>query len=118
MSKNNKQKVFSGSNYIIWCCLLFSVAFAGLYGLVDLLLDDYPQWLGLALFGFLAFTVLIVFFVYKKKRDAEIAFENKTLQMEKAMTGLMKDVDIPCILTLPSGIIAWHSVSVNRLLHP
>ncbi|MBR2381574.1 MAG: DHH family phosphoesterase [Clostridia bacterium] len=117
MSKNNKQKVFSGSNYIIWCCLLFSVAFAGLYGLVDLLLDDYPQWLGLALFGFLAFTVLIVFFVYKKKRDAEIAFENKTLQMEKAMTGLMKDVDIPCILTLPSGIIAWCSKGAYKMFN-
>lgn len=117
MSKNNKQKVFSGSNYIIWCCLLFSVAFAGLYGLIDLLLDDYPQWLGLALFGFLAFTVLIVFFVYKKKRDAEIAFENKTLQMEKAMTGLMKDVDIPCILTLPSGIIAWCSKGAYKMFN-
>lgn len=117
MSKNNKQKVFSGSNYIIWCCLLFSVAFAGLYGLIDLLVDDYPKWLGLAIFGFLVLCVLLVFFVYKKKRDAEIAFENQTLQMEKAMTGLMKDVDIPCILTLPSGIIAWCSKGAYKMFN-
>ena len=115
MSKNNKQKVFSGSNYIIWYCLLFSVAFLGLYGLVDLLVEDYPKWLGLAIFGFLLLCVLIVFFVYKKKRDVEIEFENKTLQMEKAMTGLMKDVDIPCILVLPSGIIAWCSKGAHDM---
>ena len=115
MSKKNKQKVFSGSNYIIWYCLLFSVAFLGLYGLIDLLVEEYPKWLGLAIFGFLALCVFIVFFVYKKKRDAEIEFENKTLQMEKAMTGLMRDVDIPCILTLPSGIIAWCSKGAHEM---
>ena len=36
--------------------------------------------------------------------------------MEKAMTGMMKDVDIPCILTLPSGLIVWSSKGAHEML--
>ena len=117
MSNNKKQPVFVGSNKILWTCLWSSITFIFLYGLVDLLVDDHPKWLGLALLAVNVLFVLIIYFVYKKKRDEEISFAEKTLQMEKAMTGLMKDVDVPCILTLPSGIIAWCSKGAYKMFN-
>ncbi len=115
MSKNKKPRVFSDSNKLLWTCLISSTLFIGLYAAINMLSTNHPAWLGLVLFGINVVFVLIIFLVYKKKRDAEISFEEKTLQMEKAMTGLMKDVDIPCVLTLPSGIIAWCSNGAHKM---
>ena len=117
MSKNKKQRIFTGSIMVLWICLLSSTAFIGLYALIDIFVPEYPRWLGTILFGVNVLFVLIIYCVYRKKRDAEIGFQEKTLQMEKAMTGLMKGVDIPCILTLPSGIIAWCSEGAYKMFN-
>ena len=109
MSRNKDKRVFSESNVLLWICLWFSTIFMGLYAMINIFVEDYPNWLGAIIFGINLLFILIVLIFYTRKRNLEKSFNEKTLQMEKAMTGMMKDVDIPCVLTLPSGIIAWCS---------
>ena len=116
MSKENKKRLFSESSLLLWICLLSSTVFLGLYAMIDMLIEEYPRWLGLAIFGVNTLFVLTVYLVTKKKRQLEESFKEKTLLMEKAMTGMMRDVDIPCILTLPSGLIAWCSQGAHDML--
>ena len=115
MSKNKKQSIFKGSNKLLWTCFFISTVFIGMYATINMLAIEYPKWVGIVIFGMNLLFLLIVFIVYKKQRDAEISFEEKTLQMEKAMTGLMKNVDIPCVLVLRSGIIAWCSSGAHDM---
>ena len=116
MSKNNEKRVFTESNVLLWICIVSSATFIGLYAMIDLLVEDYPRWLGLIIFAINALFVVVAYSVYKKKRDIEESFKAKTLLMERAMTGMMRSVDIPCILTLPSGIIAWCSKGAHEML--
>ncbi len=116
MSKNNEKRVFTESNVLLWICIVSSATFIGLYAMIDLLIEDYPRWLGLVIFAINALFVVVAYSVYKKKRDVEESFKAKTLLMERAMTGMMRSVDIPCILTLPSGIIAWCSKGAHEML--
>ena len=109
MSKNKDKRLFTESNVLLWMCLLSSTIFMGLYAMINIFVEEYPDWLGAVIFGINLIFISIVLIFYKRKRDLERSFNEKTLQMEKAMTGMMKDVDIPCVLTLPSGIIAWCS---------
>ena len=109
MRKNKRRQVFTGSNSLLWMCLLSSTVFMGLYALINMFIDDYPNWLGFVILGINLLFVSIVLIFYAKKKHEEDSFNEKTLQMEKAMTGMMKGVDLPCVLTLPSGIIAWCS---------
>lgn len=115
MSRNKDKRIFTGSSALLWMCLFSSTIFMGLYALINFMLDEYPNWLGFVILGINVIFMLIVLIFYAKKRKAEISFNEKTLQMEKAMTGMMKDVDIPCILTLPSGIIAWCSKGAHDI---
>ncbi len=115
MSKENKKRVFSESNVLLWMCLLSSTIFMGLYAAINIFVKEYPDWLGAVIFGINLIFISIVLVFYKRKRNLEKSFNEKTLQMEKAMTGMMKDVDIPCILTLPSGIIAWCSKGAHDI---
>lgn len=116
MSKNNEKRVFTESNVLLWICIVSSATFIGLYAMIDLLIEDYPRWLGLVIFAINALFVVVAYSVYKKKRDVEESFKAKTLLMERAMTGMMRSVDIPCILTLPNGIIAWCSKGAHEML--
>ena len=100
---------------LLWICLLSSTVFIGLFALIDFFVQSYPKWLGFVLFGVNALFIIIVLIVYKKKRDIEASFKEKTLLMEKAMTGMMRNVDIPCVLTLPSGLIAWCSKGTHEM---
>lgn len=109
MSKNNNKRVFTESNVLLWTCLFSSTVFMGLYAAINIFVEEYPIWLGAVLFITNLLFMSIVLIFYKRRRNLERSFNEKTLQMEKAMTGMMKDVDIPCVLTLPSGIIAWCS---------
>lgn len=115
MSKNKDKRVFTESNGLLWMCLLSSTIFMGLYALINIFVEDYPDWLGAVIFGINLIFISIVLIFYRRKRALERSFNEKTLQMEKAMTGMMKDVDIPCILTLPSGIIAWCSKGAHEI---
>lgn len=115
MSKNNNKRVFSESNVLLWICLLSSTIFMGLYAMINIFVEEYPGWLGFVIFGINILFMSIVLIFYRRKRNLEKTFNEKTLQMEKAMTGMMKDVDIPCILTLPSGIIAWCSKGAHEI---
>lgn len=116
MSKeNNNNRVFTENNMLLWICLLSSTVFIGLFALIDFFIADYPKWLGFVLFGVNVLFITIVLLVYKKKRDIEMSFKEKTLLMEKAMTGMMRDVNIPCVLTLPSGLIAWCSQGAHLM---
>lgn len=101
---------------LLWICLLSSVIFFGLYAAVDIFVDNYPMWLGPVLFIADAMLILAVLIAYKRKRDLEASFKESTLLMEKAMTGMMRSVDIPCILTLPTGLIAWCSQGAHKML--
>ena len=117
MSNENKNKrVFSESNALLWICIISSSIFIGLFAMIDFLLDDYPSWLGFVIFGINALFVIISYPVYKKKRDIEESFKAQTILMEKAMTGMMRKVDIPCVLILPSGTIAWYSNGARDML--
>ena len=117
MSNENKNKrVFSESNALLWICIISSSIFIGLFAMIDFLLDDYPSWLGFVIFGINALFVIISYTVYKKKRDIEESFKAQTILMEKAMTGMMRKVDIPCVLILPSGTIAWYSNGARDML--
>ena len=116
MSNEKKNKrVFSESNVLLWVCIISSAIFIGLYAMIDIFVEEYPSWLGLVIFAVNAIFVLTSYLVYKKKRDIEESFKAKTLLMERAMTGMMRDVDIPCVLTLPSGIIAWCSRGAHEM---
>lgn len=117
MSNENKNnRVFSESNALLWICIISSSVFIGLFAMIDFLLDDYPSWLGFVIFGINALFVIISYTVYKKKRDIEETFKAQTILMEKAMTGMMRKVDIPCVLILPSGTIAWSSNGAHEML--
>ena len=115
MSRNKDKRVFTGSSALLWMCLLSSTIFMGLYALINMFVEEYPNWLGLVILGINLLFVSIVLILYAKKKKAEDSFNDKTLQMEKAMTGMMKGVDLPCILTLPSGIIAWCSKGAHEI---
>ena len=116
MSKNNEKRVFTESNVLLWICIVSSAIFIGLYAMIDLLVEDYPKWLGLVIFAINALFAVVAYSVYKKRRDHEESFKAKTLLMERAMTGMMRGVEIPCILTLPNGIIAWCSKGAHDML--
>ena len=115
MSKDKNKRVLSESNVLLMVCLVSSTIFMLLYALINIFVEEYPDWLGAVIFGINVLFISIVLVFYKRKRDLERSFNEKTLQMEKAMTGMMKDVDIPCILTLPSGIIAWCSKGAHDI---
>ncbi len=115
MSKEKNKRVLSESNVLLMVCLVSSTIFMLLYALINIFVEEYPDWLGAVIFGINVLFISIVLIFYKRKRDLERSFNEKTLQMEKAMTGMMKDVDIPCILTLPSGIIAWCSKGAHDI---
>ena len=115
MSKEQNKRVFSESNVLLWMCLISSTIFMGLYAMINIFVEEYPAWLGLVILGINLLFISIVLIFYRRKRKLEKSFNEKTLQMEKAMTGMMKDVDIPCILTLPSGIIAWCSKGAHDI---
>ena len=115
MSKNKDKRVFTGSSALLWLCLLSSTIFMGLYALINMFVEEYPSWLGFVILGINILFISIVLIFYTKKRHEEDSFNEKTLQMEKAMTGMMKGVDLPCILTLPSGIIAWCSKGAHDI---
>lgn len=101
---------------LLWICLLSSAVFFGLYAIVDIFVDNYPIWLGPILFAADALFIAVVYITHKKKSDLDASFKESTLLMEKAMTGMMKNVEIPCILTLPSGLIAWCSQGAHKML--
>lgn len=101
---------------LLWICLLSSAVFFGLYAIVDIFVDNYPIWLGPVLFAADALFIAVVYITHKKKSDLDASFKESTLLMEKAMTGMMKNVEIPCILTLPSGLIAWCSQGAHKML--
>lgn len=102
---------------LLWICLISGAIFIGLYAMIDLLVSEYPEWLGLALFAVYVLFIIIVYFVYKKKSELEVKFKENTLLMEKAMTDMMRNVDVPCVLILPSGLIAWCSQGVHDMLN-
>lgn len=116
MSKKNNNRVFTENNMLLWICLLSSAVFFGLYAIVDIFVDNYPIWLGPILFAADALFIAVVYITHKKKSDLDASFKESTLLMEKAMTGMMKNVEIPCILTLPSGLIAWCSQGAHKML--
>lgn len=116
MSKKNNSRVFTENNMLLWICLLSSAVFFGLYAIVDIFVDNYPIWLGPILFAADALFIAVVYITHKKKSDLDASFKESTLLMEKAMTGMMKNVEIPCILTLPSGLIAWCSQGAHKML--
>ncbi len=123
MSNNNKKPMFSESTQLLWTCLISSTVFFGLYAMINMFVKqdttwlgiDLNKWIGIGIFIINLIFILIVLIFYKKKKDLETSFAEKTLQLEKAMTGMMKDVDIPCVLTLPSGIIAWCSKGAHDI---
>ena len=115
MSRNKDKRILSESNVLLMMCLISSTIFMGLYAMINILVEEYPDWLGLVILGINLLFISIVLIFYRRKRKLEKTFNEKTLQMEKAMTGMMKDVDIPCILTLRSGIIAWCSKGAHDI---
>lgn len=116
MRKKNTNRVFTESNMLLWICLLSSAVFIGLFAMIDIFVESYPIWLGILLFAVDAVFIAVVYIVYKKKSELDASFKEKTLLMEKAMTGMMKNVEIPCLLTLRSGLIAWCSQGVHQML--
>lgn len=116
MSKKKTNRVFAESNMLLWICLISSAVFIGLYAMIDIFAQSYPEWIGIILFLADALFIGIVYIVYKKKSDLDASFKEQTLLMEKAMTGMMKNVDIPCVLTLKNGLIAWCSKGAHTML--
>ena len=117
MSRNKDKRVFTGSSALLWMCLLSSTIFMGLFALINMFVEEYPDWLGFVILCINLLFISIVLIFYAKKKKSENSFNEKTLQMEKAMTGIMKGVDLPCILTLPSGIIAWCSKGAHDIFN-
>lgn len=116
MSKKDKNKVFAGTHLLLWICLLSSALFIGLFAMIDIFVESYPWWLGAVLFAADVVFILVVYFVSRNKSKLEASFQAKTILMERAMTGMMKNVDIPCVLILRSGLIAWYSQGMQSML--
>lgn len=116
MSKNNKKRSGGENNIVFWLCLACGSVFLGLFAMLDMFSKNYPAWIGLVLFAAYTTFAVIAFVIHRKHLKGEESFREKTLLMEKAMTGMMKDVDIPCILTLRSGLIAWSSNGALEML--
>lgn len=117
MSKKRNNPIFTENNMLLWICIIVCAIFLGLYVLVDIFVDEYPRWLGVILVGVIGVFILAIYIAYKRKADAEAGFKEKTLLMEKAMTGIMKNVEIPCLLTLKNGLIAWSSKGAQGMLN-
>ena len=116
MSKRKNDRSTAESNNILWTCVISSGVFLALYALVDIFVESYPKWLGVIIFGVYAMSVVTCLIIYGSRRKKEKDFAEKTLLMEKAMTGMMQNVSIPCVLTLRSGLIAWSSNGAREML--
>ena len=113
--KNNR--VFSESNALLLICIISNTIFIALYTAIDFILKEKcPVWVGPLVLGVSIISTVVVCAVYKKKRNIEESFKAQTILMEKAMTGIMRRVDVPCILTLPNGTIAWCSKGAHDML--
>ena len=115
-NKKQNRGASSESNALLWICIISSSLFLGLYALIDALIDNYPTWLGLLIFAINVILSIIAYAVHKKKKTLEEEFKAQSLIMEKAMTSMMRRVDVPCILTLPNGTIAWCSKGAHDML--
>ena len=113
MSNNNKKPMFSESTQLLWTCLISSTVFFGLYAMINMFVKqgttwlgiDLNKWIGIGIFIINLIFILIVLIFYKKKKDLEKSFAEKTLQLEKAMTGMMKDVEFPACSHSPVDLL-------------
>ena len=115
-NKNQNRSIFSDIGALLWICVISSSIFIGLYALIDIFVPNHPLWLGPIIFTINVILSIIAFVVYKKKKTVEENFKAQELIIEKAMTSMMRKVDVPCMLTLPNGTIAWCSKGANDML--
>ena len=116
MSNKKSNRVFTEANILIWICVLTGIVFLALYSLINIFSSNPPIWIGIILVAADLLCSAVVYLVYKKRSEAEARFSAQTITLEKAMTGMMKNVDIPCILTLKNGIIAWANLGAQNML--
>lgn len=118
-TKNNKTSL--NSNSLLWICIISTCAFIGIYAAINFLLPASPSWLGFLVLGINVLVITITSIIYKNKRALEEESRAQTILMEnlleKAMTGMLRKVDVPCILTLPDGTITWSSKGANDMLN-
>ena len=115
MSNKKDNRIFTEANILLWICVLTGIVFLALYSLINILVDNPPLWVGIVLAAVDLLFAGAVYIVYRKKAENEAHFKSQTVTMEKAMTGMMKNVEIPCVLTLKNGIIAWCSTGAYRM---
>lgn len=115
MSNKKNNRVFTEANILIWICVLTGIVFLSLYSLINIFVDNPPIWVGIVLTAVDLLCSVSVYLVYRKKYETEARFNAQTLTLEKAMTGMMKNVEIPCVLTLKNGIVAWANVGAQKM---
>ena len=115
MSNKKDNQVFTEANILLWICVLTGIVFLAMYSLINIFVDNPPLWVGVVLAVVDLLFAATVYIVYKKKAENDARFKSQTVTMEKAMTGMMKNVDIPCVLTLKNGIIAWCSAGAYQM---
>lgn len=115
MSNKKDNRVFTEANILLWICVLTGIVFLALYSLINIFVQTPPVWVGPTLAVIYLGISGAIYIVYKKRAENEVRFKGQTVSMEKAMTGMMKDVDVPCVLTLKSGMIAWCSAGANKM---
>lgn len=115
MSNKKQNRVFNESNILLWLCVITGIVFIALYALVNIFVKQPPVWIGAVLASVEILCALATYAVYKARSDREAQFNAQTITLEKAMTGMMKNVEIPCVLTLKNGLIAWANVGAQKM---
>lgn len=109
VNNQKKNSTVVDTNILLWICIFTGAVFLAFYALIDIFSPDPPIWLGPLLAATYVLVALVSYIICRKKLRFEKTFKEETITMEKAMTSMMKDVEIPCVLTLRNGIIAWCS---------
>ena len=68
MRKEQNKRIFSESNVLLLMCLISSTIFMGLYAMINIFVTEYPDWLGLVIFGINLLFISIVLIFYRRKR--------------------------------------------------
>ncbi len=117
MTVNNRKKFSTlvETNLLLWISMITGAVFLIFYTLIDIFVPKPPTWLGIVLSATYALVIAASYIICRRKVEFEKSFKEETITMEKAMTSMMKDVEIPCLLTLKNGVIAWCSKGAHEM---
>lgn len=121
MSNQNKNNgIKFNSNSLLWICIISAPIFIGIYAAINFFLPTSPDWLGFIILGFNALFIAIISIIFKNKQALEEKVKAQSILteniLEKTTISMLKNVDVPCVLTHSDGTIVWCSKGTNDII--